>query len=91
MMLSPGNAALQRALNTALGVLFRLEAAGTTVTDIDIRGGTPVLRIDRAPHFVRGVTRMVRPLGAIRETVHAAPYHGAQLEWIERKPSQVHA
>ena len=84
--LKPGNAALNDALKTAMAVIFRLDESGSTVTDIDVRGGTPVLRIDRPPPLVTGSIMVTRSNGAYRERVLAARYHGAQLEWTERTP-----
>lgn len=83
--LSAGNAAIKEALSVALGAIFLLDDAGSSVVDIDIRGGTPVLRIDRPPAWVRGVTVVRRPIGPLRvERLLAAPFHGAQLEWTEQ-------
>lgn len=85
--LSGGNSALKDALSTAIGALFLLDEAGSTIIDIDVRGGTPVLRIDHPPCWVRGVATVRRTVGNHTERLFAAPFHGAQLEWSERLDS----
>lgn len=87
--LKPGNRALYTALSLALSAVFELDDAGTTVTDIDIRGGTPVLRIDQPPLFVKGALTVRHVAGRYRETVYAAPFRGCQLEWIERSLREI--
>lgn len=83
--LTPGNRAYNRALCLAISAIHALDAAGSTVIDIDIRGGTPVLRIDQPPAFVRGVASVSCPSGRFRQILRRAPYYGAQIEWIERE------
>ena len=86
--LKPGNAAMSGTLKTALSALHHLDDAGCTVLDLDIRGATPVLRVDRPPQFVRGAIRVSRPRGSWhRVLLRVASYHGAQIEWeqIERR------
>jgi hypothetical protein len=90
-MLSPGNTALESALHRALDAIVKLDKAGVTVSDIVIRGLTPVLRVDRSPSFVSGSVRMARSFGMTRMIVHAAPYFGTQLEWVEHTLRKVHA
>jgi hypothetical protein len=82
--MTPKNAAFSEVLKVAIDAVQRLDEAGCTVLDLDIRGGTPVLRVDRAPEFSTGSTTVRRTQGAMRESVKAAPYFGAQIEWTQR-------
>lgn len=81
--LSQTNQRLLDALTLAAGVIQQLDAQHIDVRDIDVRGGTPVLRVAKPPQFVRGVCRMRAPQGTGQVSIFAAPYHGAQLEWSE--------
>lgn len=84
MTLKAGNLAFYQALTAAITATFHLDDSGCCVLDIDIRGGKPVLRIDRPPAFVRGVPTVVRLRHGIRERRVCANWHGAQIEWLER-------
>lgn len=83
-LLNPGNAAFHDALNAAATAVAHLDTAGATVRDIDIRGGRPVLRVDRPPAFVRGVATVTCRQGSVRSRLMAAPWLGCQIEWDER-------
>ena len=85
LALKPGNKALYDALLKAIGAIFELNDAGSTALDIDVRGGRPVLRIDRPPTFVRGVATVTQRIGGARERRMVASFHGAQIEWMERE------
>lgn len=82
--LKAGNMILRSALGMALDAIYQLDDAGTTVKDIDIRGGMPVLRIDQPPQFVQGVITVRHASGRYTERLYAAPFRGCQLEWTER-------
>ncbi len=87
--LKPGNACMNSALKVAMGATHRLNDAGATVLDICVRGGTPILRIDRQPAFVSGSAMVSRNNGLVRERVFVARYHGAQIEWTESTPRRL--
>lgn len=82
--LSANNGTMYQALTCALSALYLLDDAGCTVRDLDVRGGRPVLQVDRPPEFVRGAPTMTRRAGDHIERRMAAPWHGAQIEWTER-------
>ncbi len=82
--LSAGNYAFHAALTAATGALWMLDDAGVTVLDIDVRGGRPVLQVDRPPAFVTGVATVTRRRGETCVRKLAAPYRGVQIEWDER-------
>ncbi len=80
--MNKGNTAINGALKTAMGALHALDDAGIGVIEVKVSSGRPIIRVDQAPPFVRGVTKIFRK----RETVLAAPYFGAQLEWSSFAP-----
>ncbi|HET8898426.1 MAG TPA: hypothetical protein VFN09_06635 [Rhodanobacteraceae bacterium] len=83
--LAAGNRATCDALLAAISAVYHLDDAGCTVLDVELRGGKPVLRIDRPPAFVRGVATVTHRVGRARERRMVAAYHGAQIEWAERE------
>lgn len=83
--LSPGNRVAYAALTAAISAIYHLDDAGCTATDIDLRGGKPILQIDRPPAFVHGVATVTQRVGRARERRMVANYHGAQIEWTERE------
>lgn len=85
LSLKPGNKALYDALMRAVSAIFHLNDAGSTAIDIDIRGGKPVLQVDRPPVFVRGVATVTQRVCGTRQRRMVASFHGAQIEWLERE------
>lgn len=89
--LRAGNRLFNGAMRTAMGAIFLLDEAGSTVIGIEVRSGTPVLQIDQPPVFVKGAVCVTRTLKGMRESVMVARFHGAQIEWIQRAASALRA
>jgi hypothetical protein len=83
--LNVGNSTFNSALKMAMGALFILDAQGSTVLDIEIRSGTPILTIDNPPASVQGSWSVTRTVRGVQERVMVARLNGAQLEWVHRQ------
>lgn len=70
-------------LTNATAASETLEAAGITILGSYHNGRRSVLIIDRKPEFIRGVVKRIEPCPGGRKEIHAAPFHGVQLEWVE--------
>ncbi|MGH8053562.1 MAG: hypothetical protein ACREP4_06555 [Stenotrophomonas sp.] len=78
------------ALRDAAVIADEMTNMGVTVLGSYSNGRRIVLVVDTPPVFVRGVMRRSSPNGVGTDRVMAAPYKGAQLEWIERDgPSEL--
>lgn len=80
-----GNKHLKAALLIAISAIYHLDDAGSVALDVDVRGGKPVLQVDRPPQFVQGVASMTVVTGGYRQRRMATTFHGAQIEWHERE------
>lgn len=72
------------ALRDAAVIADEMTNMGSTVLGSYSNGRKIVLIIDTPPVFVSGVMRRRSPNGIGTDRVMAAPYKGAQIEWIER-------
>lgn len=82
------NEILREALGCATGALFVLNDQGCTACSIDIRGGRPMIRIDRPPNRLwHGATLKSHPVPGGREFVKVAIVQGCQVEWTEQLPA----
>lgn len=76
------------ALHDAASAADRLALFGVTVLMAYANGRRPVLVVDTPPSFVRGVIKRASPDGnGGIERVHAAPFYGVQIEWLEHVPA----
>jgi hypothetical protein len=71
--------------NQALGAIYALTDAGSTVHELTWRCGKAVLRIDRPPPFVHGVETVRSHAARSVERVYAATFRDVQIEWIEHE------
>jgi hypothetical protein len=86
-MMSTTNEAVRKALNYALGALFQLESAGSTVIDIQVRGDRATVLVDKPPkHFV-GALHIRRMHSGLVERVMVASHFGCVVEWTETAPA----
>lgn len=83
--LSATNETFYAALADAVRAVCALDAAGSTIKDIDVRGGKAVLQIDRPPRFVHGAAAVTMRIGREIHRRMAAPWCGTQIEWLERE------
>jgi hypothetical protein len=83
--LKPGNKAIYDCLTRAIGALYHLDDAGVTALDIELRSSRAVITVDKPPAFVRGVATVTMRQGRNIDRRMAAPFHGTQLEWMERE------
>ena len=75
------------ALKRAMAAIHHLNDQGTTVTEVSIRGGRPIIQID-APgsRFLQGSIKTRRREGDTHRVCLVAPVHGCQVEWTEVYP-----
>lgn len=78
--------AARTAFERALIALDKLHAANIPVHAVLYCGQKPVLVIDKAPAFVKGVLKMRQMVDGDMQYTYAAPFHGTQLEWHVNKP-----
>jgi hypothetical protein len=83
--LKPGNKAVYDCLTRAISAIYHLDDAGATALNIELRGAKPIITVDQAPAFVQGVATVTMRHGRNIDRRMAAPYHGAQIEWMERE------
>lgn len=76
----------RNAFDALLNASAKLEDSGVSVLAQVWNGTRPLIVVKAPPRFVRGVVRRRQMVG--REMVYtcAAPYHGVQLEWVQRLP-----